>query len=549
MNPSTLLANLMAYFIQIALLVTAGTLVLLLLRVRHPAALLVYWQLLLGACLLLPVFQPWQKPVERNSLVLSIRTTQVETTQRPLSANPESFFSSKLLAYVIGAGMGFRCLWLALGLLRLWQYRRQARLLNPPPPTVLEMQEKMGVSPRVHLSEELHRPVTFGLRRPVLLLPSSFQDMELAGQKAVVCHELWHIRRKDWIFILLEALVTTPLWFHPAVWWLLDRIRLCREQVVDQLVLKTTQQRKPYLDALLETALACPHPRFTPAPLFLSQRHLTQRVASIVKEVSMSKTRLAVSLAVASVSLFLTGGAGIQMFPLQSAGGYETQSARAIPPDGDSRGTLVVTPDVLAKNLVHKVKPIYPPEPKQLGLQGEVLLEVNISAAGEVESIRVSKGHPLLVLPALDAVKQWKYKPYLVNGAAMPVMSTVSVNFSLTDSAVGPGDKKESPLIRLNSDAMAANVIHRVEPIYPPEAKEKGVEGEVVFEVTINEQGEVSDVQVLSANAMLVSAAYEAVRQWRYTPVLLNGDPIMAKATVTIRFTLEKSKTSASTSL
>jgi protein TonB len=62
----------------------------------------------------------------------------------------------------------------------------------------------------------------------------------------------------------------------------------------------------------------------------------------------------------------------------------------------------------------------------------------------------------------------------------------------------------------------------------------------VIFEVTINEQGEVSDVQVLSGNAMLVSAAYEAVRQWRYTPVLLNGDPIRAKSTVTIRFTLEK---------
>ena len=324
MNPSTLLANLIAYSIQIALLVTAGTLVLRLLKVRHPGALLLYWQLLLGACLLLPVFQPWQKPAVRNFLTLSSRTTDVETTLGPMSAVPERFFSSELLAYAIAAGMGFRCLWLALGLLRLGQYQRQARLLNPPPPAVMEMQEKMGVSARVHVSAELHRPVTFGLRPPVLLLPSSFQDMELARQRAVVCHELWHIRRKDWVFILLEALVTTPLWFHPAVWWLLDRIRLCREQVVDQLVLKTTQQRKPYLDALLETALACQHPRFTPAPLFLSQRHLTQRVASIVKEVSMSKTRLAVSLAVASISLFLTGVAGVEMFPLESAGGNES---------------------------------------------------------------------------------------------------------------------------------------------------------------------------------------------------------------------------------
>ncbi len=196
--------------------------------------------------------------------------------------------------------------------------------------------------------------------------------------------------------------------------------------------------------------------------------------------------------------------------------------------------------------LGQKVNPIYPPEAKQLGMQVEVLLEVSISATGDVENIRVTKGHPVLVLPAIVAVKQWKYRPYLVKDVAVPVMSSVPVNFTLTDLADAPGAKTESPLIRLNSDKMAANVIYRVEPVYPVEAKQKGIEGEVVFEVTINEQGEVSDVQVLSGNAMLVSAAYEAVRQWRYTPVLLNGDPIRAKSTVTIRFTLEKGKASAS---
>jgi TonB family protein len=374
-----------------------------------------------------------------------------------------------------------------------------------------------------------------------------FSGNATCGKKALACHELWHIHRKDWIFALVEGFLAAPFWFHPAVWWLLDRIRLCREQVVDHLVLKTTRERKLYIDALLETALARRQPKFSTAPLFLSRHHLTQRIASILREVSMSKTRLTVSLVATSVTLFLAGVLAVKMFPLESRAVTESPSTETARSDSAPPKPVVVSPELLSKNLVHQVDPIYPPECKKLGIQGEVLLEVTINKKGEVENISVTKGHPLLVLSALVAVKQWKYRPYLMDAAAVPVISTISVNFSLQEAGTGTGKRTEPALIRLNSNAMAANVIYRVEPIYPPEAKEKGIAGEVVFEVTINEQGEVSDVQVLSGNAMLVSAAYEAVRQWRYTPVLLNGDPIHAKATVTIRFELDTSKSGSST--
>ena len=548
MSSFPLLANLVAYSLQVALLVGTGTLVLVLLRIPHPRARLFCWQSLLGLCLLLPVLQPWKKPVDPLTLASLHKTIRVEAILGPVSANTQHIPVGELLVYSLAASTGFRCLWLVLGLLRLRQYRRRAQLLDPPPLAVEEMQTKVGVVARSYLSTELNSPVTFGLRRPAVLFPSSFSGMEPAMQKAVACHELWHIRRKDWIFTVLEEFLVTPFWFHPAVWWLLDRIRLCREQVVDQLVLKTTRQRKLYLDALLEAALARHQPKLTPASPFLSRRHLTQRITSILKETSMSKTQLTLSLVTASVALLLTGMLAVKIFPLESGGVAESATTKAARADSTLQKPVVVTQELLAKSLVHKVQPLYSPEAKQLGIEGEVLLEVIVSAKGEMEDIRVTKGHPLLVRSALDAVKDWRYQPYLVSGAAVPVISTVSVNFTLQDSSGGPGKKPESPLVRLNSDAMAANVIYKVEPIYPPEAKQKGVEGEVVFEVTINEQGEVSDVQVLSGNAMLVSAAYEGVRQWRYTPVLLNGDPIRAKATVTIRFELEKGKGTASAS-
>ncbi|PYV91150.1 MAG: hypothetical protein DMG05_08030 [Acidobacteria bacterium] len=548
MNPSIYLTNLFAYSLQVGVLVGIGTLLARAFRVRHPGTLLLHWRLLLAVCLVLPAIQPWNRPAEREFLLTPHKTTRVQITLGPAFGDSDRFPAYELLAWILISGAGLRCTWLILGLFRLGHYRRTARFLDPPPPTVQEMQAKVGVAPRVYLSAELDSPVTFGMQTPVMLLPSSFPEMQPSLQKAIACHELWHIRRKDWLSALLEGFLAAPFWFHPAVWWLLDRIQLCREQVVDRLVLQTTQERKPYLEALLQTALAQAHPKFTPATLFLSRHHLTERVVSILKEVSMSKTRLIAYLVTVWLVLFLTGKLTVQVFPLESAGAPESQSATAAQPDNGSKKAVVVPQELLSKRLVHQVKPTYLPEAKQLGIQGEVLLEISVNQKGEVENISVTKGHPLLVLSALDAVKEWKYMPFVVDGAAVPVSSTVSVNFTLQDSKAGTPEKSQSPLIRLGSRVMATNLIYRVEPIYPLEAKQKGIAGDVVFEVTINEQGEVSDVQVLSGNAMLVSAAYEAVRQWRYTPVLLNGDPIRAKSTVTIQFELEKDKPTASAS-
>jgi TonB family protein len=118
----------------------------------------------------------------------------------------------------------------------------------------------------------------------------------------------------------------------------------------------------------------------------------------------------------------------------------------------------------------------------------------------------------------------------------VPVSSTVFVNFTLLDTS-RPGDQPPGPAtIRLGTNVLAAKLLSRIEPVYPLEAQQKRIEGEVLFEVTIDEQGEVIEVQVLGGNAILVAAAYDAVRHWRYTPVLLNGNPVRAKANVSIKF-------------
>ncbi len=82
--------------------------------------------------------------------------------------------------------------------------------------------------------------------------------------------------------------------------------------------------------------------------------------------------------------------------------------------------------------IVSKVPPVYPPEARAAKVQGDVLLKVRISKAGDVQEVNLISGHPLLAGSAIDAVKQWKYKPYLLNGNPVEVETQAKVNFTLS---------------------------------------------------------------------------------------------------------------------
>ena len=83
------------------------------------------------------------------------------------------------------------------------------------------------------------------------------------------------------------------------------------------------------------------------------------------------------------------------------------------------------TPD-----LIRQVRPRYPALAKQVRIQGTVILEAVISKRGFVENLRVVKGHPLLIQRALDAVKQWRYKPTVLNGVPVEVITRITVNIN-----------------------------------------------------------------------------------------------------------------------
>jgi protein TonB len=82
--------------------------------------------------------------------------------------------------------------------------------------------------------------------------------------------------------------------------------------------------------------------------------------------------------------------------------------------------------------VVTKVSPQYPDEARKKHIEGSVVMQPEISAEGAVEALKVISGDPLLATAATKAVKQWKYKPYLLNGEPIAVETQVTVNFALS---------------------------------------------------------------------------------------------------------------------
>jgi protein TonB len=81
--------------------------------------------------------------------------------------------------------------------------------------------------------------------------------------------------------------------------------------------------------------------------------------------------------------------------------------------------------------LIKKVQPVYPPLARQARIQGNVLLQAEISVDGTIENLHLISGHPMLAPAAIEAVKQWRYKPYILNGEPVPVETQITVIFSL----------------------------------------------------------------------------------------------------------------------
>jgi len=601
------LGNLAAWSAQAAALIVAGGLAALAFRVRAPRVRLAYWQALLVLCLLLPAVEPWRRAAD-SSVEFTTMAARPVPPRHPSSSLPPW---RQALLFVLACGCAGRAVWLAVGFVKLRRWRRDAWTFAPLPPRLDRLRAAVAPHADLRLSAALSGPVTFGLRRPVVVLPSRFTELPADIQEAVVCHELLHVRRRDWIVTVAEQAIRAALWFHPAVWWLIGQVKLAREQTVDGEVVARTGNRAQYLNALLAMAGNRPALDLAPAALFLRKRHLKNRVALLLKEVTMSKRTL-ISFCVTSCGVVLAAGwLALHTFPLQAAPAPQEASQ---------------------SNLLHSVEPNYPQAARAKHIEGPVVLEVQIDAQGHVTDAHVLSGADELRRAALEAVLQWHYNPQAMT---LPTTTQATVNFKLLGeppaadrrpddvASFRRDDSKRTSLsdgqfivraidvkglstaafndllqrlpvhaddsidnarlkslieavhafdddlqvsvsiapprqahisiapagapapvaptrIRVGGNVQQAKLLVKVQPVYPLEAKQQGIEGVVRLQAILGKDGKVENLELLGGDPTLAAAALDAVRQWQYQTTLLNGDPVEVVTEVDVNFTLAK---------
>jgi TonB family protein len=538
MNP----ANVLAYCAQVMVLVLLCAPLPRLLGLRSPTAHYAFWRTLLAVCLLLPLVQPL-----RPAIMVFVPAPEQPAAglARPPSAGvpippdaSSTFDWTTIVLVVLVSGMALRLLWLALGAIRLRAMRRRASAT--PAVGVDDLQEAIGARVPILWSSDVRHPVTFGVLRPVVLLPMALALERTAAQRAVLAHELHHVKRRDWLWVLVEEVIRSVFWFHPAMWWLISRVQLARETVVDELSILATNARRTYLDTLLafadDTGLVSP-------PAFSARRHLFYRVMLLSKEGGMSSIRVALASCVLTMALGAGAWSAVHAFPLY--GGWQDQKTPPrdpLSPDAMHRlareyyalamKDTTLTPDEKRETIVKAISyedralernPDYVPALtyKSVMLRMQAQLTEN-----EQEREELTKLADELRTRAI---------------ALQPAAATSGMAFSASPE---PSPEFKAALERLSPVRLGANIkapvkVRDVKPVYPAEAQVNRIQGVVILEAIIDTDGTIAAARVLKSIPELDEAALDAVRQWKFTPTLLNGSPIGLVMTTTVNFTLQ----------
>jgi TonB family protein len=584
--PALTLANVMLYAAQAGVVI--GALAALLGVLRLTAAFrLAACRAVLVALLVLP----W---------LAVLRTTPSGLSPGPLSAAPGSFVEAidarvsagapwaAIARGVLAAGVVLRLLWLVVGLIRLSRLTRRLPAAETTD-EVEALQAELGTCARVHFAPGIAQSMTFGVAPAIVLLPAALRDASAELRTAVLRHELLHVRRKDWPWVVAEEAVLAVMWFHPAVWWLVGELQLAREQVVDRLTVAATGARRAYMDALLSAADAPSAPPLLAG--FLRRRHLARRLIALTEEVVMSRARLAVGGVLVVGVLLGSGAVAVAAWPLAAA-----QVSASPGEAGAGPGQLAVA---------HRVGIDMPGGLSQELTSATILLDLVVDAQGEVTAVRpvsfamrndatnmslsitdlraaqtivgritaagaggspgraapdgaaIAQDLELMLKAASAAFTQWRLAP----PAAAPAIARLSAQFDLAagQATAGaaqplsgfsgvPGEfstfvaRRDAPVddrtLRVGGVIAPPRKIVNVAPIYPQEAKDAKVQGVVVIETVIDESGAVREAWVLKSVPLLDGPALEAVKQWRFEPTLLNGVPTAVRCTVTVNFTL-----------
>jgi TonB family protein len=274
-------------------------------------------------------------------------------------------------------------------------------------------------------------PVTVGVLRQMLLVPAGFlEEIDEPELEAVLAHEFAHMTRWDFAKNLMYEVLSLGVAYHPVLWQTRSRLAESRELVCDRVAAEAMPGRERYVRSLLRVASMLsdrPPTRILHAIGIFDANtferrvmNLTNRSAEVrgVRRFSMVAACVVIGAATCVSALALRMGV--------TAGAAQNQAPKA----------LSVNATVMEGNLISRKNPVYPAEAKanKDTLDGSVVLSVLISKEGIPVKVFVKQSlRADYDQSAMDAVREWRWKPYLLNGDPTAVKTTITVNYTMAD--------------------------------------------------------------------------------------------------------------------
>lgn len=285
---------------------------------------------------------------------------------------------------------------------------------------------------RIAMSRNILGPLTMGVRRKLILLPVDMMDgLPQEDLQTIIAHEFAHMSRGDYAKNLLYELLSLPVMYHPLFLAIRERVRESREEVCDLMAADAVAGRENYARSLLR--LASLMVRGTPARVpyaigIFDANAFERRIMRLTfKQKEVQGARRFVILA-ACIAFGVGTCASALVFRTYV---YTPSVANEATAASKEKAPTSVPAGVMAQRLLKQPVPIYPLAAKKAKIEGSVLLDAVIGEDGTIKNLKAVSGPKELQQSALDAVRQWTYKPYLINGDPVEVETTVTITYSL----------------------------------------------------------------------------------------------------------------------
>ncbi|MFZ0663152.1 MAG: TonB family protein [Acidobacteriaceae bacterium] len=439
---SWLLSYLVNSFWQAPLLFVAGWIAARLLRKTGAAAEHRVWVGVLLLQSLLPAFSimPWQwlgTHFAWGAGVLRPGNAHVSVVMGAGSASSAVHLPAALLAAVAIVYLATSAYFAARF---IWQWRRLRAIRLDATKVVLtgeaavcwsQCSKRFGIDGAgVAASSCIFGPVTMGWARKLVLLPAGILfGLPEDDIHTVITHEFAHMRRNDFLKNVLYELLALPVSYHPVSWLTREFITESREVICDQMAAEIGG-RIPYARSLLRLAslLVAGMPARNPHAIGIFDTNtFERRLMKLTEKRSdiRGARRLVIVIACVVFGLGTCGSALALSMHVDAAtsAGNNSASKKATP--------LRVSPEVMAGQRMGGTDPKYPAAAKKAKIQGTVVLKAIIGKDGSVKKVTVVSGPKELRKSSVDAVRTWKYKPFLLNGDPVEVETQVNVVYSL----------------------------------------------------------------------------------------------------------------------